>query len=30
MATFEGEWDAAEFPSWKKWHERMAERPAVK
>ncbi len=30
MSPFKGEWDAAKYPNWKKWHERMAERPAVK
>lgn len=30
MSPFKGEWDPEKFPSWKKWHERMAERPAVK
>lgn len=30
MTPFPGEWDAAVFAHFKKWHERMLERPAVR
>ena len=30
MAPGEATWNAGNFPSWKKWHERMVQRPAVK